>query len=83
MAGGGGSVVQLWSAPLPQPGLRGRSSSSSLRLLKHEALLITHNKQAVGSGGGWGGLGQLGWGLGFSPDVYQMSSLREPIYFHL
>ena len=42
-----------------------------------------NNKQAVGSGGRWGGLGQLGWGLGFSPDVYQMSSLREPIYWPL
>ena len=39
-----------------------------------------NNKQAVGSGGRWGGLGQLGWGLGVSPDVYQMSSLQEPIY---
>lgn len=71
------AVVGVVGAPTASARSGGRSSSS-LRLLKaHEALLITTTNRGVeGRGEGWDARA----GAGVSPDVYQMSSLREPIY---
>lgn len=71
------AVVGVVGVPTASARSGGRSSSS-LRLLKaHEALLITTTNRGVeGRGEGWDARA----GAGVSPDVYQMSSLREPIY---